>query len=132
MFQILVFIIIIIWFDLDGQFRILDFYKVKFSPLTAINLKSLQTIYPRSPSLRCFLSYKNSSIQNISSNFSYSQYRKEKKMKIVFGIFSAAMAAPFNSCPGTCWTENNGVCTPDLNEVRLLEDIFQPNFNNYF
>ena len=40
-------------------------------------------------------------------------------MKIVFGIFSTALAAPFNQCPGTCWTENNGVCTPDLNEVPL-------------
>ena len=102
-----------------------DFYLGQFSPLTAINLKSLYTIYPRLLSLRCFWSYKNSPVQNILSNFSHSQYRKETKMKIVFGIFSAAMAAPFNSCPGTCWTENNGVCTPDLNEVILKKINFK-------
>ena len=52
-------------------------------------------------------------------------------MKIVFGIFSAVAAAPFNSCPGTCWTENNGVCTPDLNEVRIKRDSnFQPRKKN--
>ena len=48
-------------------------------------------------------------------------------MKLVFGIFSAAMAAPFNSCPGTCWSENNGVCTPDLKEVRLQKGLIKTN-----
>ena len=40
-------------------------------------------------------------------------------MKTIFGILSVALAAPVNQCPGTCWTETAGVCSPDLNELTI-------------
>ena len=50
-------------------------------------------------------------------------------MKFIFGIFSAALATPvydyYNDyqCPGTCWLEDNGICSPDVYEVNIFAFI---------